>query len=249
MVELTALRVLISTLGLSLIVMMLAGIVLLRQATAGVVEAKREASLNEAGGVYAFMQAQLRNPEERGVAVHESLNRLADLTDAQAAQYRVVIQGPASSLVSAGIRAESVPEDLRRRVETDDGMFITPTTVVFSDPVMLPEPGFAIGASLIGSTGDRYPIYYIFPMTSELQTLRVLQQAVGGGVGARRRVGRHLLPGDGAGAPAGPACQSGGAQVGVGGAGGARRREGHRRLGPSREVDEPDGRPVAAAIP
>ena len=120
------LRVLFSTLALSIVLMLLAGMVLLQQATAGVVAAKKSASLNEAAGVYAFMQAQLRSPENRGVAVHESLNRLADLADAQAAQYRVVIQGPASRLVSAGIRAESVPDALIAQVEAGEGMFVTP---------------------------------------------------------------------------------------------------------------------------
>lgn len=160
-----------------MVLMTLAGVVLMRQATAGVVETKRQAALNEAAGVYAFMQEQLRTPESRGAAIHESLSRLADLTDAQATQYRVVIQGPVSSLTSTGIRAESVPAELRERVEEDQGMFITPTRVVFTDATMMPEPGWAIGSALIGETGERYPVFYIFPMTVELQTLRALQGA------------------------------------------------------------------------
>ncbi len=174
------LRVLISTLGLSIVLMVLAGVVLLQQATAGVVAAKKDASLNEAAGVYAFMQEQLRSPDNRGVAVHEALNRLADLADAQAAQYRVVIEGPTSRLVSTGIRAESVPDNLVQRVESEEGMFITPTEVVFTDPETTPEPGWAIGTSLVGATGERYPVYYIFPMTTETETLRVLTGAVAG---------------------------------------------------------------------
>ncbi len=172
------LRVLVSTLGLSMVLMTLAGFLLMRQATSGVVETKRQAALNEAANVYAFMQERLRTPELRGAAVHESLSRLADLADAQAAQYRVVIQGPVSSLTSTGIRAESVPAELRARVDEDQGMFITPTRVVFTDATTLPEPGWAIGSALIGETGERYPVFYIFPMTTELQTLRALQGAV-----------------------------------------------------------------------
>ena len=174
------LRVLISTLGLSIVLMLLAGMALLQQATAGVVAAKKASSLNEAAGVFAFMQAQLRGPENRGVAVHESLNRLADLADAQAAQYRVVIQGPASRLVSAGIRPESVPESLIAQVENGEGMFVTPTEVIFTEPAAESEPGWAIGTVLLGANGERYPVYYIFPMTTETQTLRALQGAVSG---------------------------------------------------------------------
>ena len=167
-----------TTLTLSVVLLALAGVLLLQQATAGVVEAKKEASLNEAAGVFEFMQEQLRTPDVRGAAVHEALNQLADLADAQAAQYRVVILGPTSTLVSAGIRAESVPDDLRSRVEESQGMFITPTEVVFTDTTVDPEPGWAIGASLIGTNGERYPVFYIFPMTSELKTLQALRSAV-----------------------------------------------------------------------
>lgn len=172
------LRVLVTTLSLSCVLLLLAGVLLLQQATAGVVQAKKEASLNEAAGVYAFMQNQLRTPDARGAAVHESLNQLADLADAQAAQYRVVILGPTSTLVSAGISADSVPASLRERVESEEGMFITPTLVVFTDPAEAPQAGWAIGASLNGANGERYPVFYIFPMTTELQTLQALQSAV-----------------------------------------------------------------------
>ena len=169
---------LISTLTLSVVLLFLAGVVLLQQATVGVVDAKRESSLNEAASVYAFMQEQLRTPDARGTSAHEALNRLADLADAQAAQYRVVIQGPASSLVSSGIQAESVPDALRQQVELTGGMYVTPTEVRFTDPAAEPEPGWAIGASLIGPTGERFPVYYIFPMTTELRTLQSLRDAI-----------------------------------------------------------------------
>lgn len=169
---------LISTLTLSVALLLLAGVVLLQQATAGVVEAKRESSLNEAATVYAFMQEQLRTPDSRGASPHEALSRLADLADAQAVQYRVVIQGPSSSYMSTGIRSESVPEALRAQVEASGGMYVTPTEVQFTDPAAAPEPGWAIGASLIGPTGERHPVYYIFPMTTELKTLQSLRGAV-----------------------------------------------------------------------
>ncbi|MFT3886608.1 MAG: MtrAB system histidine kinase MtrB [Arachnia sp.] len=172
------LRVLVSTLTLSVALLLLAGVVLLQQATASVVEAKRESSLNEAAGVYAFMQEQLRDPDARGTSPHESLNRLADLADAQGAQYRVIIQGPSSSLFSTSIKAESVPDELRERVEATTGMYVTPTKVQYSDPSAAPEPGWAIGASLVGPTGERYPVYYIFPMTTELQTLQSLRGSI-----------------------------------------------------------------------
>lgn len=84
-------------------------------------------------------------------------------------------------------------------------MYVTPTEVLFTDPAAAPEPGWAIGASLIGSSGERFPVYYIFPMTTELATLQSLRGAV---LGARRRAGPRAdprrLPGHVPGGAAGP---------------------------------------------
>lgn len=182
------LRVLLLTLIASLVVLVLAGVVLLNRATAGVVTTKREASISEAAGIHTFMQQQLRLPETRSIAVYEQLNRLADIAGAQSARFKMVIQGPTSVLVSPGIRAESVPDRLRIAVADGSGMFVTPTSVVFSDAAAAPVPGWAVGSVLVDSTGERFPVYYIFPMTSEIETLQMLRQAVMG-TGAALLVG------------------------------------------------------------
>ncbi|MCC2592787.1 HAMP domain-containing histidine kinase [Tessaracoccus sp. OS52] len=166
------------TLGSSFIVLVLAGLLLLNQATAGIVETKKDASVAEATGIHAFMQQQLRLPESRNVAVYEQLSRLADLAGAQSGRYKVVIQGPASVLVSADIRSESVPPSLVSAVEAGTGMFVTPTRVVFTDEARPSEPGWAVGTVLVDSSGERFPVYYIFPMTSEVSTIQALQGAV-----------------------------------------------------------------------
>lgn len=171
------LRVLLSTLVASFVVLVLAGLLLVSQATTAIVETKKNASISEATGIYAFMQQQLRSPELRNVALTEQLDRLADLAGAQTGQYKVVIQGPASPLVSPGLSWESIPESLRDQVATGDSMYITPTRVIYTDD-QPSEPGWAIGATLVDSSGEQFPVYYIFPMTGEVQTLRSLQQAI-----------------------------------------------------------------------
>lgn len=170
------LRVLFSTLAASFVVLLLAGFLLLNQATASVLDTKKEASVTEATGVHAFMQQQLRLPETRSVAVYEQLQRLAEIASAQSSRYKVVIQGPGSALVSSGIRAESVPESLRATVESSAGMYITPTEVIFTDDTQ--TPGWAVGTMLTDSSGERFPVYYLFPMDSEVETLQALQGAV-----------------------------------------------------------------------
>ena len=171
-------RVLITTAVSTLAVLGLAGYILVEMAAGGIVDAKRQAAVNEAVGVHAFMQQQLRAPESRSVAVSEALNRLADQAGAQTTQYMMVIQAPTSTLVSRGITADSVPEDLVDTVNSRDGLFLSPTSVRWTDPELGDEPGLAIGTTLITAGGDRVPVFYVFPMTSELQVLQVLQSAV-----------------------------------------------------------------------
>lgn len=174
------LRVLSSTLVASLVILALAGIALVQVVTAGIAESKREASINESGSIMTFMQQQLRSPEQRGVSTYESLSRLEDLVSAQAGQYHIMIQAPSSRWVSAGISAESVPEDLRMTVAAanSEEAFVAATLVRYTQPDRQPEPGWVVGATLLASNGERFPAFFIFPMTHEVQVVRMVQSAV-----------------------------------------------------------------------
>ena len=171
------LRVLFTTLAASFLVLVLAGLLLVQQARSSVVETKKNASIVEATGIHNFMSEQLRKPEARSVAVYEQLTRLAEQAQEQAGQYKVVIEGPAGAILSGGVTWQSVPGPLRLQVQDSDKMFVTPTEVVYADNVPN-EPGWAIGTTLVDSTGERFPVYYIFPMTNEVATLKALQKAV-----------------------------------------------------------------------
>ncbi len=171
------LRVLFTTVAASFIVLVLAGLMLMQQARSSIVETKKEASITEATGIHNFMTEQLRSPEFRSIAVYEQLNRLAVLAQGQAGQYKVVIEGPAGAILSAGITSESVPASLQTQVQDSDNMYVTPTSVVYSDNVVT-EPAWALGTTLVDSSGERFPVYYIFPMTNEVSTLKALQRAV-----------------------------------------------------------------------
>lgn len=171
------LRVLFTTVAASFLVLVLAGLLLMQQARSSIVETKKNASIIEANGIHNFMAKQLRLPEARSIAVYEQLNSLAEQAQEQAGQYKVVIEGPAGAIFSGGITLESVPGSLQQRVRGSDKMFVTPTEVVYPDPAAN-EPGWAVGATLVDGTGERFPIYYIFPMTNEVETLLGLQRAV-----------------------------------------------------------------------
>lgn len=162
----------------TVVLLSLAAFFLLQMATAGIVDAKRQASTNEALGVHSFMQQQMRGPELRGVSPTEALNRLADQAGAQTTQYAMVINAPTSTLVSTGVRSDSVPPDLARSVSEEDGVFLQPTTVRYTSADRADEPGLAIGTTLLTTGGERVPVFYVFPMTSEIQVLRSIQYAV-----------------------------------------------------------------------
>ncbi|MDO5736544.1 MAG: MtrAB system histidine kinase MtrB [Propionibacteriaceae bacterium] len=171
------LRVLFTTVAASFLVLVLAGLLLMQQARSSIVETKRDASVTEATGIHNFMTEQLRLPESRSFAVYEQLTNLAEQAQQQAGQYKVVIEGPAGAILSGGITWESVPAVLQKQVSDSDKMFITPTEVVFTEAIPN-EPGWAVGTTLIDSAGERFPVYYIFPMTNEVATLKALQRAV-----------------------------------------------------------------------
>ena len=150
----------------------------MQQARSSVVETKRLTAITEGTGIHNFMTQQLRLPESRSIAVSEQLNKLAIQAQDQAGQYKVVIEGPAGAILSGDITWESVPVPLQEQVQDSDKMFITPTSVVYADINRAPEPGWVLGATLVDSTGERFPVYYVFPMTTEVATLNALQQAV-----------------------------------------------------------------------
>ncbi|WP_420177060.1 MtrAB system histidine kinase MtrB [Luteococcus sp. OSA5] len=163
----------------SVLVMAMGGIVLMRQASDGVLQAKRQTSVAEASAALQRMQTQLRTSDLRTASLYERLNQLADEAGSQPNQYHVVIQGPVSRFVSPAITERSVPDSLVQAVAQGEGMFVTPTTVDWADPALQDEPGLAIGATLQApSSTERFPIYFVFPQSNEVRTLRLLRGAI-----------------------------------------------------------------------
>lgn len=78
---------------------------------------------------------------------------------------------------SSGIGLDSVPVGLRQRVTAGEGMYIAATGVTIAGEGE-GKPGLVVGTTLVTATGERFPVYYVFPMTSEVATLRDIQRAV-----------------------------------------------------------------------
>lgn len=174
-------RVVGSTLLASALVITLGGVLLIQQATEGVLTGKRQAALAEASVAVATAQRQLRAADAGSGTVNDLLTQLAfDVANrgTVSGQYQVILQGPASDIRSGRVLPDSVPQALRDEVarNTESGqLWITYTLVVYADRPS--EPGLAIGANLETPALATYPIYLIFPLTAEQETIAVLQRA------------------------------------------------------------------------
>lgn len=161
----------------TMMVLLLGNLVVLHLATEGVLEGKKRSAIAEASVAVDRMQTEMRSSDLRTSSLYERLAQLADEAAAQPNQYRIIIRGPVSSFVSPGIREDSLPEELAQKVVEEDGMFAAPTTVRWTDPQRSGEPGLAVGSHLVGPDGQEFPVHFIFPLTSEAQTLSVLRRA------------------------------------------------------------------------
>ncbi len=188
-------RVVVSTLVLSTIVISLVGWILLRQVTDGLVDAKTDSSVAEA--TRGAQDAQRRLSGASGTEFDSStqLTQLvASIVQRGTVQgYDVVLTGPiaGSSTGTAagsgtrntqGVRSDSIPVQLRRRVEAADssGVSWTYSVIRYDDQSGKKDrPGVVTGAPLtLPADGGTYTLYYLFPMTEEERTLSLVQRAL-----------------------------------------------------------------------
>lgn len=156
------------------------GWMLVEQSTRGILEAKSEQSVSEASAVLEGMQASLREADIRTSTVSERLTVLARDAAARGTvghQYDVVVSGPASDIASTGLDVTSVPPAIREAVGTaPQDLYTTPTLISFTDG-RAPRPGLVVGGALLAPGSGRYPVYFLFGMEQEEQTLRVVQSS------------------------------------------------------------------------
>ncbi|GAB3624548.1 two-component system sensor histidine kinase MtrB [Mariniluteicoccus endophyticus] len=177
------LRVVGSILVASAAVLVLGGMLLMQQATEGVLSGKQQSALAESSVVVDNAQRKLRAADLTNSNVNDLLTQLAVEVANRGTlggQYQVIVTGPVADIRSGRVLPESVPADLRRTLTENSGsgqFWITPTLVRYGDG-RPDEPGLAVGATLETSASTRYPMYLIFPLTQERQTLDVLQRAV-----------------------------------------------------------------------
>jgi two-component system, OmpR family, sensor histidine kinase MtrB len=193
-------RVVIGTLVLSAVVVVLVGWVLLQQISTGLVEGKRVAALSDATAGFESAQQQLDAAATTGQAdPGQLLTQLVDNLASQGGQsglYEVVLSGPIAepqpvaqqatvvesrgSRSSPGIQPRSIPLALRLRVESRPGSWWAYTQIHYPDEAQHTSvPGLAIGSQLrLSGGGGTYALYYLFPLTEQQATLRLVERAL-----------------------------------------------------------------------
>lgn len=175
------LRVISSVFGASVLVLVLGGFLLMRQASIGVMEAKRDSVSIESRQALDAAQQQLDsadltgdpNPDKKLTEIALGFANRPGGSD----QYDVIIVSGGQTITAGDVSPASIPDSLRAQVAASDDMLMTPTQVVYRDATPA-VPGIAVGSALTLPGTGRYEIYFIFPLTQQLNVLTVLQTAV-----------------------------------------------------------------------
>ncbi len=175
------LRVIASVLVASVLVLVLGGFLLMKQATNGVLDGKKRAVTSEARAVVDNAQQRL-NATDQSVSVNsdELLTDLATNVVTRPGgsdQYEVVLITRGQTIRVGRVDAASIPDALRQQVANGNEMYLTPTDIRYDDgrPSVA---GLAVGSSLTLSGSDRYQVYFAFPLQQETATLTVLRNSV-----------------------------------------------------------------------
>ncbi len=183
------LRVVLTTLALSALVLVLLAQFLLGRVTDGLLAAKERSALDEARAGLA--QAELlADSAERGgdpvsnVALVDGIARQLANRAGNPSIYEVLLLRSPRNLVadapefgSNQVLAVSVPTTLRDAVRETLRQSSTYTEVSYADG-RPPVPGLAVGAPLSLPGVGSYELYYVFPLNQEATTLSLVERAL-----------------------------------------------------------------------
>ncbi|MFY1678465.1 MULTISPECIES: MtrAB system histidine kinase MtrB [unclassified Streptomyces] len=188
------LRVVVTTLLMSLGVVLLLGFVVIGQVRNGLLDAKVKASQSQAAGGFAVAKQRAETAasvvEEGGApsdgrppqnVIQWMSELVGSLSSGGQGAFEVVTlpvggdggagRGPrASGLVDP---TASVPESLRERI--DDGATAQSYTRVVYGAGSDSQPALVIGKQVNDPNGDPYQLYYLFPLTQEEKSLGVVK--------------------------------------------------------------------------
>ncbi|GGW66464.1 MtrAB system histidine kinase MtrB [Streptomyces xantholiticus] len=187
------LRVVVSTLLMSLGVVVLLGFVVVGQVRNGLLDAKGKAAQSQAAGGFAVAREKANAPIGPGGGGDDNVadgnartwrsDLVVQLSSGGQGAFNVVAlsadaQGAGTSRAprtSGGVDPASIPQDLRDAVRQGGGTFETYLSIRYTDNVLEPEPGLVVGTQLNDTEGNPYELYYVFPLAQEEQSLNLVR--------------------------------------------------------------------------
>ncbi|GGW80425.1 MtrAB system histidine kinase MtrB [Streptomyces griseoloalbus] len=189
------LKVVVTTLLMSLGVVLLLGFVVIGQVRNGLLDAKVKASQSQATGGFAVAKQQAEEAvsvtDGQGTAVDGSPSQsviqwMSDLVESlssggQGAFDVVTLPASDESGSGRGPRASgevnptaSVPAALREQIDTSTSAAQSYTRIVY-DTKKDSQPGLVIGKQVNDPNSDPYQLYYLFPLTQEEKSLSLVK--------------------------------------------------------------------------
>ncbi|MFI7017540.1 MtrAB system histidine kinase MtrB [Streptomyces sp. NPDC050164] len=191
------LKVVVTTLLMSLGVVLLLGFVVIGQVRNGLLDAKVKASQSQATG--GFSVAKQRSDEAAsgtgddvatadGRPSQNVIQWMSDLVSSLSSGGQGafdVVTLPASDADGAGGRgprasgevdwSKSVPADLRERIGSSTTAAQSYTRITYNNETKDSQPGLVIGKQVNDPNGDPYQLYYLFPLTQEEKSLSLVK--------------------------------------------------------------------------
>lgn len=179
------LRVVATTLALSLLVVVVLGQILISRIASGLLDAKQRSSLIEAQAGANEAQALVTASDEGDTGsdprvLDQIFVSLARGGEGTPRVYDVLLLSASPSIgqrVSSDVSEASVPTQLRDAVQAEEVQASTFTEITFTDG-RAAVPGFAVGAPLTVPGQGSAELYYLFPLTQEQQTLDLVRRTM-----------------------------------------------------------------------
>ncbi|MEV6671658.1 MtrAB system histidine kinase MtrB [Streptomyces sp. NPDC051162] len=189
------LRVVATTLLMSVGVVLLLGLVVIGQVRNGLLEAKRHASQSQAEGGFKAARDFADGTDNRGQDTSQSGVRGMDsgtwlttlvqqLSSGGQGVYHVVALSADTSDTAVGARGprasgdidpeHSVPADLRKQLNTQTGALERSASIKHSASDE-GEPALVVGKRLYDNNNKPYQLYYLFPYTQEEKSLTLVK--------------------------------------------------------------------------
>ncbi|MGC5041210.1 MtrAB system histidine kinase MtrB [Streptomyces sp. DT190] len=191
------LKVVVTTLLMSLGVVLLLGFVVIGQVRNGLLDAKVKASQSQATGGFAVAKQRADEAASGtgddvatadGRPAQNVTQWLSDLVSSLSSGGQGafdVVTLPASDADGAGGRGQrasgevdwsrSVPADLRERIGSSTTAAQSYTRITYNNEIKDSQPGLVIGKQVNDPNGNPYQLYYLFPLTQEEKSLSLVK--------------------------------------------------------------------------